>query len=175
MPRAGFEPAIATLAHDGLLAPNNPNAAQPARLSAAQAVTCDQGHTYTAEQKAYNGGMMDKFVEFTSRDACGANQYGRAGLTVDYYDGNTVSGIWNYAQNYSMSDNHFSTVFGPSTPGALNLVSGQTHGAKEFTAAHRTRPERPCGFKVVPSSSIILAGCLPPVPPGLPGGWRRWS
>ena len=30
---------------------------------------------------------------------------------------------------------HFSTVFGPSTPGALNLVSGQTHGVKEFTAA----------------------------------------
>ena len=78
---------------------------------------------------------MDKFVEFTSRDACGTNQYGRPGLTMDYYDGNTVTGIWNYAQNYSMSDNHFSTVFGPSTPGALNLVSGQTHGATEYTAA----------------------------------------
>ena len=60
---------------------------------------------------------MDKFVEYTSRDACGTNQYGRPGLTMDYYDGNTVTGIWNYAQNYSMSDNHFSTVFGPSTPG----------------------------------------------------------
>jgi phospholipase C len=134
-PAADTPKNIATLAHDGLLAPNNPNAAQPARLSPGQAVTCDQDHTYTAEQKAYNGGLMDKFVEFTSRDACGANQYGRAGLTMDYYDGNTVTGIWNYAQNYSMSDNHFSTVFGPSTPGALNLVSGQTHGAKEFTAA----------------------------------------
>lgn len=134
-PAADTPKNIATLAHDGLLAPNNPNAVQPARLSPAQAVTCDQDHTYTAEQKAYNGGLMDKFVEFTSRDACGANQYGRAGLTMDYYDGNTVTGIWNYAQNYSMSDNHFSTVFGPSTPGALNLVSGQTHGAKEFTAA----------------------------------------
>jgi phospholipase C len=28
-----------------------------------------------------------------------------------------------------MSDNSFGTTFGPSTPGALNLVSGQTHGA----------------------------------------------
>ena len=28
-----------------------------------------------------------------------------------------------------MSDNSFSTTFGPSTPGALNLISGQTHGA----------------------------------------------
>ncbi|MCX6497353.1 MAG: alkaline phosphatase family protein [Arthrobacter sp.] len=126
---------INTLATAGLLAPNNPNMAQPARLSPMQAVTCDQDHGYTAEQKAYNGGAMDKFVQFTSRDACGTNQYGRPGLTMDYYDGNTVTGIWNYAQNYSMSDNHFSTVFGPSTPGALNLVSGQTHGATEYTPA----------------------------------------
>lgn len=126
---------IDTLATAGLLAPNNPNAVQPSRLSPAQAVTCDQDHNYGAEQKAYNGGLMDKFVEYTSRDACGTNQYGRNGLTMDYYDGNTVTGIWNYAQNYAMSDSHFSTVFGPSTPGALNLVSGQTHGASEFTAA----------------------------------------
>ncbi|MFP3580586.1 alkaline phosphatase family protein [Arthrobacter sp. SIMBA_036] len=126
---------INTLANAGLLAPKNPNSVQPARLSPMQAVTCDQDHGYTAEQKAYNGGAMDMFVPFTSRDACGTNQYGRPGLTMDYYDGNTVTGIWNYAQNYSMSDNHFSTVFGPSTPGALNLISGQTHGVKEYTPA----------------------------------------
>ncbi|WP_427173175.1 phospholipase C [Arthrobacter sp. 92] len=126
---------IATLAHDNLLAPQNPNSVQPSRLSPAQAVTCDQDHKYTSEQKAYNGGLMNLFVENTSKDACGAGQYGRPGLTMDYYDGNTVTGLWNYAQNYSMSDSHFSTVFGPSSPGALNLVSGQTHGVSEFTAA----------------------------------------
>ncbi|MFE5836432.1 phospholipase C [Arthrobacter sp. NPDC056493] len=125
---------INTLANAGLLAPNNPNSVQPERLSPMQAVTCDQDHGYSSEQKAYNGGAMDRFVQFTSRDACGTNQYGRPGLTMDYYDGNTVTGIWNYAQNYAMSDNHFSTVFGPSTPGALNLISGQTHGATEYTA-----------------------------------------
>src|SRR6476661_9143201 len=71
---------INTLATAGLLAPNNPNSAQPARLTPMQAVTCDQDHGYTAEQKAYNGGAMDKFVQNTSRDACGTNQYGRPGL-----------------------------------------------------------------------------------------------
>ncbi|MDT0168097.1 alkaline phosphatase family protein [Pseudarthrobacter sp. BRE9] len=140
---------INTLGNAGLLAPNNPNSVQPARLSPSQAVTCDQDHGYNAEQKAYNGGLMDKFVQFTSRDACGTNQYGRPGLTMDYYDGNTVTGIWNYAQNYAMSDNHFSTVFGPSTPGALNLVSGQTHGAKEFTAAGQ-----PVATPVIGSSAV---------------------
>ncbi|MEH0109767.1 alkaline phosphatase family protein [Tersicoccus sp. MR15.9] len=141
VPAAKFTPSadtpknINTLASAGLLAPNNPNTVQPARLSPFQAVTCDQDHGYTAEQKAYNGGLMDQFVQYTSRDACGTNQFGRPGLTMDYYDGNTVTGLWNYAQHYAMSDNHFSTTFGPSTPGALNLVSGQTHGVKEFTAA----------------------------------------
>ena len=126
---------IATLAHDNLLAPNNPNSVQPGRLSPSQAITCDQDHEYTAEQKAYNGGLMDKFVQNTSMDACTGGQFGRPGLTMDYYDGNTVTGIWNYAQNFAMSDSHFSTTFGPSSPGALNLVSGQTHGVTEFTAA----------------------------------------
>jgi phospholipase C len=50
-------------------------------------------------------------------------------IVMDYYDGNTVTALWNYAQHFSMSDNSFSSTFGPSTPGALNLISGQTHGA----------------------------------------------
>ena len=48
---------------------------------------------------------------------------------MDYYDGNTVTALWNYAQHFAMSDNFFDTTFGPSTPGAINLISGKTHGA----------------------------------------------
>ena len=48
---------------------------------------------------------------------------------MDYYDGNTVTALWNYAQHYSLNDNSFGTQFGPSTPGALNLISGTTYGA----------------------------------------------
>jgi phospholipase C len=47
---------------------------------------------------------------------------------MGYFDGNTVTALWNYAQRFAMSDNSFGTSFGPSTPGALNLVSGNTHG-----------------------------------------------
>jgi len=49
---------------------------------------------------------------------------------MDYYDGNTVTALWNYAQNYAMSDNNYDTTYGPSTPGAINLVSGQTYGGE---------------------------------------------
>ena len=48
---------------------------------------------------------------------------------MNYYDGNTVTALWNYAQHFAMSDNFFDTTYGPSTPGAINLISGNTHGA----------------------------------------------
>jgi phospholipase C len=48
---------------------------------------------------------------------------------MGYYDGNTVTALWNYAQHFALNDESFGTTFGPSTPGAINLVSGQTHGA----------------------------------------------
>ncbi|HEY4410822.1 MAG TPA: alkaline phosphatase family protein, partial [Acidimicrobiia bacterium] len=47
---------------------------------------------------------------------------------MNYYDGNTVTALWNYAQHFAMSDNSFGTTFGPSAPGAINLVSGNTGG-----------------------------------------------
>jgi phospholipase C len=48
---------------------------------------------------------------------------------MGYYDGSTVTAIWYYAQHFAMSDRFFNTTFGPSSPGALNLISGQTGGA----------------------------------------------
>jgi phospholipase C len=120
--------------NDGLLT-NNPNLSNPQRLARSQALTCDQGHDYTEEQSSFNHGLMDKFVEFAGANVTVQKCTGAAtGTTpnyavMDYYDGNTVTAFWNYAQRYAMSDNHYSTGFGPSTPGALNLVSGNTFGA----------------------------------------------
>jgi phospholipase C len=47
---------------------------------------------------------------------------------MGYFDGNTVTAVWRYAQHFAMSDNTYTDVYGPSTPGALNIVSGQTNG-----------------------------------------------
>ncbi|WP_348789359.1 alkaline phosphatase family protein [Leifsonia sp. NPDC080035] len=123
-------PKANTLVTSGTLT-NNPNLYPPSRLSPAQALTCDQNHSYAAEQAAVNGGKMDQFVQKTETDTC-TGAFGEPGLVMDYYDGNTVTGLWNYAQNYAMSDNMWDTTFGPSTPGALNLVSGQTHGGTAY-------------------------------------------
>lgn len=122
-----FTAAANTPSVDGLtgdLLTNNPNGANPARLSRSQALTCDQDHAYTDEQKAFDNGKMDKFIATLNGSKCKDKS-----IVMDYYDGNTVTAMWNYAQHYAMSDKSFGTTFGPSTPGALNLVSGQTHGA----------------------------------------------
>jgi phospholipase C len=108
----------------GPLLTSNLNSDNPARLTHSQALTCDQDHAYTPEQQAVDGGKMDKFVQFTDVSTCSAPNFGAPGLVMDYYDGNTVTGLWNYAQHYAMSDNNYDTTFGPSTPGALNLISG---------------------------------------------------
>jgi phospholipase C len=123
-----FHAAKKTLSVNGLtndLLTNNPNAANPKRLDRTlpDLVTCDQDHGYRDEQKAFDQGKMDKFVEFASGGGCTDKS-----IVMDYYDGNTVTALWNYAQHFAMSDNSFSSTFGPSTPGALNLISGQTHG-----------------------------------------------
>ncbi|OJV95280.1 MAG: phospholipase [Chloroflexi bacterium 54-19] len=106
----------------------NPNLSNPQRLGPSQALTCDQDHSYMDEQKAFDHGLMDKFVESVSGGSCPDKT-----IVMDYFDGNTVTALWNYAQNFAMNDNSYGTTFGPSTPGALNLISGQTHGATPDT------------------------------------------
>ncbi|EFF88427.1 phosphoesterase, partial [Streptomyces sp. e14] len=132
---------IDTLARAGLLT-HNPNQYAPERLTPAQAVTCDQNHSYGPEQYAANGGRADRYVENTEVGKCSGGLFGEPGLVMDYYDGNTVTALWNYAQHYALSDRSFSSAYGPSTPGAVNLVSGQTHGVISVDPASGTEHPR---------------------------------
>jgi phospholipase C len=112
--------------------------ANPFRLTRAQAWTASQDHNYPDEQKAFDGGKMDLFpINVGTKNSAAQNAAtgtpseslaNTKALTMGYYDGNTVTAFWNYAQHYAMNDHSFSTTFGPSTPGALNVISGQTNG-----------------------------------------------
>lgn len=102
----------------GLISHNN-NLIAPFRLSRKQAFTCDPNHDYTPQQTDAHAGLVDQFIEVNP--TCHA--------AMGYFDGNTVTALWNYAQHFAMSDNFHSTTMTPSAPGAINLISGQTHGA----------------------------------------------
>ncbi|MCW2784174.1 MAG: alkaline phosphatase family protein [Marmoricola sp.] len=136
---AAGTPTNTNLVSDNMLGAANPNSTKPFRLTNAQAATCSQNHNYNPEQKAmdYDPGtskpLMDKFPENTSKDSC-SPLFGTPGLTMGYYDGNTATAEWNYAQNYAMSDNSWDDNFGPSTVGAVNVVSGQTYGGIAYDA-----------------------------------------
>jgi len=127
----GLTPALLTN-NPNLNPANGTGASNPFRLGHAQALTSDQNHAYTAEQSSFNNFQMDLFP--VKVGAAGAPPKGyppvvaTKGLVMGYYDGNTVTALWNYAQHFALNDNSFVTVFGPSTPGALNLISGQTNG-----------------------------------------------
>src|SRR5215469_7348852 len=79
----------------GALLNNNPNLKNPQRLdplTLSQVVTCDQDHGYTDEQKAFDHGLMDQFVQSVSGGGCTGSTPGQDKFTVmDYYDGNTVT------------------------------------------------------------------------------------
>jgi phospholipase C len=108
---------------------NGAGAANPFRLDRTQAATADQNHAYTPEQQAYDNGAADLFPKYTGNGTPGgAAAFGTTGQVMGYYDGNTVTALWNYAQRFAMSDNAYTATYGPSTPGALEVVSGQTNG-----------------------------------------------
>jgi phospholipase C len=156
-----FAAAPGTPAGNGLtptLLAHNPNEANPKRLDSTPTgqITCDQDHNYSDEQQAFDGGKMDQFVQSVGTDG-GTHAPGGGSTSggplcdpktvMDYFDGNTVTALWNYAQHYSMSDNSYGTTFGPSAPGAINVASGDTggvdtaHEANSPTVATSTKPD----------------------------------
>jgi phospholipase C len=126
----GFSPAILNNNANASNTANGTGATAPFRLDRSQAATNDQDHNYLAEQMAYHAGLVDQFpmATGTAGPPPGSGIGATTGLVMGYYDGNTVTALWNYAQHYAMNDNSYGTNYGPSTPGALNLISGQTHG-----------------------------------------------
>jgi phospholipase C len=148
----GLSGALLTRNPNSLNTANGGGATNPFRLDRSQAFTADQDHNYTPEQTAADMGLLDLYPASTGAAGPPPNAPPSAvvtkGLNMGYYDGNTVTALWNYAQYFAINDNSYSSNFGPSTPGALNLVAGQTNGilmdtsgaaAKETTGGGGTK------------------------------------
>src|SRR5208337_3622602 len=138
----GLSGALLTDNPNFLNTSNGSGAINPFRLDPSQAATADQDHNYGPEQMAFDSGLMDLFPVSVGTAGSPPNPppsgVQTKGLTMGYFDGNTVTALWYYAQRFAMSDNSWDTIFGPSTPGALNLISGQTNGAVPMTGSNVT-------------------------------------
>lgn len=145
----------------------------PQRLAYNQVLTNFESNGYTRLQLDVNNGLMNHFVlnqttpapiiSFVSPHPPFDATYGRgANIVMDYWDGNTFTGMWNYAQYYSMSDHCFTTGYGESVVGGINWGSGNN---SEIV------PEFPHLKIDVNLLNIISDGFsanpqLPPIPPG---------
>jgi phospholipase C len=73
----------------------------------------DLSHSWKVAHEAYDGGKMDGFVT-----AEGSN------LTMGYCDRSDIPYYWDYADNYVLDDNFFSSEMGPSFPNHLYIAAG---------------------------------------------------
>jgi phospholipase C len=128
----GLGGALLNLNPNLLNTQNGTGATNPFRLARSQANTVSQSHSYGPEQAAMHSGLMDLYPVSVGHAGAPPNVPPpivlTKGLNLGYFDGNTVTGMWNYAQNFALADNFFDSNYGPSTPGVVNLVSGQTNG-----------------------------------------------
>jgi phospholipase C len=177
----------------GPLLTNNPNGpgANPVRLGHNTPLTCDQDHGYTAEQLAADHGAEDAYPANTGANLtltqclsgfdypAGTPEVPPAGqgstkAVMSYYDGNTVTGLWNYAQHYSMNDNMYGTTYGPSTPGALNVTAAQTYGAT-CGPTSATINDSPCPNPAGLNTTTLTSSNITAGPPAAAGPGTTYS
>ena len=138
-------PAGSMLTHTDAVQTWGPYA--PTRLSGTtQSRTCDVDHNYSDMIRMVDHGVMDQFLQFgndktvtnpssSSSSTCpkfetvAAPGSGLTALANAYYTGTAgdpnapLQNYWRLASRYTLADNFFQGVYGPSTPGAEWLVS----------------------------------------------------
>jgi phospholipase C len=134
-------PAGATLSHTNGALTWGPYT--PTQLGASQTRTCDVDHSYVDMIKMANHGAMDQFLQLgndktvgtpsttcpTFESAAAAPGSSLTALANAYYTGTAgdpnspLQNYWSLASQYTLADNFFQGVYGPSTPGAQWLVA----------------------------------------------------
>ncbi len=82
----------------------------------------DLCHSWGCAHLAYNNGKNDGFF-----------QAGGSGQTFGYYDQRDIPYYWSLAKQYTLFDNYFSSIMGPSLPNYVYLVAGQSGGLTDNT------------------------------------------
>ncbi len=94
--------------------------------------TSDADHSREALLAKSDKGKMDDFVGYEEQNLVDvkltspqfAEQLGM--LTMSHEDCTTVPFLWMYAHRFALYDHIFQAMYGPSTPGNIDLIAGQT-------------------------------------------------
>ena len=156
----GLSHALLTQNPNKLNPINGVDAVNPFRLDRTQANTEGQNHSYTPEQLAYDNGKADRFPFYTGNNTVTTTgAFGTEGLVMGYFDGNTVTAMWNYAQHFAMDDNAYTDTYGPSTPGAVEVVSGTNNGANVVLGTASTIPDGHGGLTLIGDTDPAYDAC----------------
>ena len=77
----------------------------------------DLNHSWAIAHRAYNNGKMDNFIVAE-----------RSMDTMGYYNGSDIPNYWAYAKHFTLCDNFFSSLLGPSLPNHLYTIAAQSGG-----------------------------------------------
>jgi phospholipase C len=94
--------------------------------------TADADHSREALLAKTDHGKMDDFVGYEEEHlvdvSLASPQFARQVgiLTMAHEDCHTVPFLWMYAHRFALYDHIFQAMYGPSTPGNIDLIAGQT-------------------------------------------------
>jgi len=115
----GTYPGVNGLANAAAMpdAPDGSSSVKPYPLTT-PVLTSNLNNSWTAAHKAYDGGKMDGFI----------SAQGGSNVTMGYYDYHLIPYYWDYASQFVLMDDFFTSVMGPSLPNHVYLVAGQSGG-----------------------------------------------
>jgi phospholipase C len=108
--------------------------------------TLDADHSREALMAKADGGRMDDYVGYEEKNLVltsdASPQYARqmGMLTMAHEDCHTIPFLWRYAHRFALYDHIFQAMYGPSTPGNIDLIAGQT--GQTQAARHPNQKEK---------------------------------
>ena len=84
-----------------------------------------QNNRYAFVEQGLTGTLSSDGATYTG-PAPTEQQVQKGELVVSHVDCDTAPFLWNYADRFTLFDNFFDTVIGPSTPNAIAMIAGQS-------------------------------------------------
>jgi len=117
-----------------------------------------QNDRYAVTEESLSGTLSADGTTYTG-PAPTEKQAQMGELVVSHIDCDTVPFLWMYADRFTLFDNFFDTVIGPSTPNAIAMISGQS-GATQWVE----HPDLAYGSTTLPRSNAYVPVLADPQP-----------